>query len=125
MKRPTKSGVQKRIASEEILAEYDFSKAMPNKYASRYATGSSVVVLEPDVAAPSPVRAKLTRHCAPWRRSSRNIERARHGRAGADGPHQIASRRQSLAKARNAKKSITAVRARCWSEGPTTSPLWS
>jgi hypothetical protein len=34
----------------EILPEYDFSHARPNKYASRYAAGSMVVVLEPDVA---------------------------------------------------------------------------
>ena len=38
----------------EILPEYDFSRSRPNKYASRYATGSVVVVLEPDVAAVFP-----------------------------------------------------------------------
>ena len=37
--------------ADEILPEYDFSRAEPNRYASRYATGSVVVVLEPDVAA--------------------------------------------------------------------------
>jgi hypothetical protein len=43
----------------EILPECDFSHASPNKYASRYAAGSAVVVLEPDVAAafPSPGQA--------------------------------------------------------------------
>jgi len=55
MKRPpSKREVKKRIAGDEILPEYDFSKAMPNNYASRYAAGSSVVVLEPDVAAAFP-----------------------------------------------------------------------
>ena len=39
---------------DEILPEYDFSRARPNKYASRYAAGSIVVVLEPDVAAVFP-----------------------------------------------------------------------
>lgn len=39
---------------DEILPEYDFSRARPNKYAARYAAGSSVVVLEPDVAAVFP-----------------------------------------------------------------------
>ncbi len=39
---------------EEILPEYDFSGASRNKYASRYAAGSVVVVLEPDVAAAFP-----------------------------------------------------------------------
>lgn len=38
----------------EILPEYDFSGALPNKHASRYAAGSAVVVLEPDVAAAFP-----------------------------------------------------------------------
>ena len=40
-----------RRNSDEILAEYDFSRARPNKYAVRYAQGSNIVVLEPDVAA--------------------------------------------------------------------------
>ena len=40
-----------RADAGEILPEYDFSRASPNKYASRYAAGSAVVVLEPDVAA--------------------------------------------------------------------------
>ncbi len=40
--------------ADDILPEYDFSRATPNHYASRYATGSSVVVLEPDVAAAFP-----------------------------------------------------------------------
>jgi hypothetical protein len=40
-----------RVDVDEILPEYDFSRAAPNKYASRYAAGSAVVVLEPDVAA--------------------------------------------------------------------------
>jgi hypothetical protein len=43
-----------RISADEILPEYDFSHARPNKYASRYAAGSMVVVLEPDVAAVFP-----------------------------------------------------------------------
>jgi hypothetical protein len=40
--------------ADEILPEYDFSRASQNKYASRYAAGSAVVVLEPDVAAAFP-----------------------------------------------------------------------
>ena len=40
--------------AEDILPEYDFSRAMPNKYASRYVAGSSVVVLDPDVTAAFP-----------------------------------------------------------------------
>ncbi len=43
-----------RVDADEILPEYDFSRARPNKYASRYAAGSIFVVLEPDVAAVFP-----------------------------------------------------------------------
>ena len=34
----------------EMLPEYDFSKGVRGKYAKRYASGSNVVVLSPDVA---------------------------------------------------------------------------
>ena len=55
MKRaPTKHKATGRADADEILSEYDFSRASPNKYASRYAAGSVVVVLEPDVAAAFP-----------------------------------------------------------------------
>jgi hypothetical protein len=43
-----------QVGADETLPEYDFSHASPNKYASRYAAGSAVVVLEPDVAAAFP-----------------------------------------------------------------------
>jgi hypothetical protein len=43
-----------KVDPDDILPEYDFSRAKPNKFASRYAAGSSVVVLEPDVAAMFP-----------------------------------------------------------------------
>jgi hypothetical protein len=42
------------VDADEILPEYDFSRAAPNKYASRSAEGSAVVALEPDVAAAFP-----------------------------------------------------------------------
>ena len=35
----------------ELLEEYDFSKGVRGKYAKRYAEGTNVVVLAPDVAA--------------------------------------------------------------------------
>jgi hypothetical protein len=35
----------------ELREEYDFSKGVRGKYAKRFAEGSNVVVLEPDVAA--------------------------------------------------------------------------
>jgi hypothetical protein len=33
-----------------MLEEYDFSKGIQGKYAKRYAEGTNVVVIEPDVA---------------------------------------------------------------------------
>jgi len=51
MKKPlSRGGSTKSTDAEEILPEYDFSRASRNKYASRYAAGSAVVVLDPDVA---------------------------------------------------------------------------
>ena len=43
-----------RVAVDEILPEYDFSRARPNTYAARYSKGSVVVTLDPDVAAVFP-----------------------------------------------------------------------
>jgi hypothetical protein len=54
MRPSTKRKATSQVGADEILPEYDFSRASPNKYASRYATGSVVVVLEPGVAAVFP-----------------------------------------------------------------------
>ena len=34
----------------DMLEEYDFNKGIRGKYASRYAEGTNVVVIEPDIA---------------------------------------------------------------------------
>ena len=55
MKRSRTNGKgNDRVDRDEILSEYDFSHSSRNKYASRYAAGSAVVVLDPDVAAAFP-----------------------------------------------------------------------
>jgi hypothetical protein len=38
----------------DLLDEYDFSKGVRGKYAKRYAEGTNVIVLAPDVAAVFP-----------------------------------------------------------------------
>lgn len=38
------------MKNTEILSEYDFSKGKRGKYAKQYATGTNLIVLEPDVA---------------------------------------------------------------------------
>ena len=58
MKRTTSRSKLDNKAADEILPEYDFTGAECNKYASRYAAGSAVVVLEPDVAAAFPTSAE-------------------------------------------------------------------
>jgi hypothetical protein len=37
-------------SDEDMLEEYDFSQGVRGKYAERYAEGSNVVVLPPDLA---------------------------------------------------------------------------
>jgi hypothetical protein len=44
----------RRRGSDDLRPEYDFSRAAPNRYASRYVKGSIVVTLDPDVAAVFP-----------------------------------------------------------------------
>ena len=54
MKNQRSKAAAAKVDGEEILPEYDFSRAMPNKFAARFAAGGNVVVLEPDVAAMFP-----------------------------------------------------------------------
>ncbi len=58
-KTRSKSGVETKVRIDEILPEYNFRKSQRNPYASRYAAGSSVVVLEPDVAAAFPTAEEV------------------------------------------------------------------
>ena len=56
----------------DIRPEYDFSAGVRGKYAARFAKGSNVVVLEPDVAAKfrtsRAVNEVLRKHVPPTRR---------------------------------------------------------
>lgn len=49
---PNKSrkNMKRMRKDSDILEEYDFSKGVRGKYAKRYAEGTNVVVIEPDVA---------------------------------------------------------------------------
>ena len=53
-KNEVRKVLARRVGTDEILPEYDFSQARPNKYASRYAKGSIVITLDPDVVAVFP-----------------------------------------------------------------------
>jgi hypothetical protein len=48
--RPTKKTPDKARSSGELRPHYDFSKGVRGKYAKRYARGTNLVLLEPDVA---------------------------------------------------------------------------
>ncbi|MEW6738816.1 MAG: hypothetical protein ACOYU2_02155 [Nitrospirota bacterium] len=46
-----KGNNMKRMRKDsDMLEEYDFSKGVQGKYAKKYAKGTNVVVIEPDVA---------------------------------------------------------------------------
>ena len=50
MQQERKGYNMKRMQKDkDLLEEYDFSKGVRGKYAKRYADGTNVVVIEPDV----------------------------------------------------------------------------
>jgi hypothetical protein len=53
-KTRAKDAAATKREADEMLPEYDFSRARPNKYASRYAKDGIVITLDPDVAAVFP-----------------------------------------------------------------------
>lgn len=53
-KAKPRKAASRRSGKDDLRPEYDFSRARPNKYAARYAKGSIVVTLDPDVAAVFP-----------------------------------------------------------------------
>lgn len=55
----TRSEPDAGIDPDEILPEYDFRGAVRGKYAARYAEGTNVVLLDPDVAAAFPDSAAV------------------------------------------------------------------
>jgi len=50
---------KKRHSSDEMRGQYDFGRGVRGKHATRYATGTNVVVLEPDVASQFPTAADV------------------------------------------------------------------
>lgn len=49
-KPPVRSKAVREVENDDILPEYDFSKARRNPYAARYREGTNLVLLDPDVA---------------------------------------------------------------------------
>ena len=48
-RKATKNEKQQFIKDPDMLEEYDFSKGVRGKYAKRYAEGTNMVIIEPDV----------------------------------------------------------------------------
>ena len=67
MKKEPSKGRAAQSDADEILPEYDFSRARRNKYAGRYAVGSAVVVLEPMSQLRFQALERPTKRCALWR----------------------------------------------------------
>ena len=90
-----------RERNNEMLREYDFSQGIHGKYARRYAKGSKVLVLEPDVAKVFP-NAQVVTRCAVWRRlyvaenHSRQNRRALPLRRATASGHRLASRASTV-----------------------------
>ena len=58
-KNHAKPKIVREVDNDEILPEYDFSKARWNPYATRYKQGTNLVLLEPDVARDFPDSASV------------------------------------------------------------------
>ena len=63
MKKVAKRSRAKKVSrrSDEMLPEYDFSGGVRGKYAKRYAEGTNLVLLEPDLAAEFPDSQSVSR----------------------------------------------------------------
>ena len=69
--------MRKTAKEPEMRAEYDFSKGVRGKYARRYARGTNVVVLDPDVARAFPTAASVNQSLRALRDLVRLQKRAR------------------------------------------------
>jgi hypothetical protein len=64
MKKATKAAKRAQVR-EQMRAEYDFTSGVRGKYAARFAEGTNLVLLAPDVAARNfQRRSPSTRRCA-------------------------------------------------------------
>jgi len=66
-------------ANDDLLDEYDFSDAVVGKYAERYARGTNLVLLDPDVAEVFPDATAVNEAL----RALANVIRARDARSRA------------------------------------------
>lgn len=60
MKKASKPAKRARVR-EEMRSEYDFSNGVRGKYAARFAEGTNLVLLDPDVAAEFPTATAVNK----------------------------------------------------------------
>ncbi|MBI4562278.1 MAG: hypothetical protein HY724_09565 [Candidatus Rokubacteria bacterium] len=88
---------RRRRVDEDMREEYDVSGGVRGKYTQRYAEGTNVVVLDPDVAAVLPDRESVNQAL----RAVAQIIKTHAGKAGDSNPNftcqQSTERRSSLA----------------------------
>jgi hypothetical protein len=65
MKKVTKSARAKKVSrangDDKMRTEYNFSGGVPRKYAKRYAEGTNLILLDPDLAAEFPDSRSVSR----------------------------------------------------------------
>ena len=65
MKKSTKGArtrkPRSRSVADKMLPEYDFSAGVRNKYAARFASGTNLILLDPDLAAEFPDSESVTK----------------------------------------------------------------
>jgi len=75
-KGKTKSG-RRRIDQDTMRSEYDFSKAVRGVTAARYAEGTNVVLLDPDVAEIFPNARAVNEALRTFARLTKPVSRTR------------------------------------------------
>jgi hypothetical protein len=84
--------IEKRVADDDMRAEYDFTGAVRGKYYDRVVRSSNVVVLEPDVFAAFP--------------NSASVNAALRSLAAASGKGKRVVRRPSTPQKRTSKREL-------------------
>ena len=78
----TRKVARRRINDDEILPEYDFSKGVRNKYAARYAEGTNLILLEPELAEQFPDSKSVSRALRAYLKSKSKPRQAGSKRSG-------------------------------------------
>jgi hypothetical protein len=73
----------------DLLDEYDFSLGVRGKYAKRYAEGTNVVMLAPDVERFFLIPSQSTMPCGRWCKSLAGMGNRRNGRRSSRGAQSL------------------------------------